>query len=211
MPVRPVSNPHVGLLPWGHTIEDFLDTLGVSLESFCSEMTGGWLFGYATALKIAGVKTSIFCVSSRSSRVSRSIHKPTGCEVFLIPASALYRRLRNAFADPYAWETAAMFAGTKTHHKLRRLLRDILPYTATPLHTLLRELKRGRVNALLCQEYEYARFDVTILLEASWGTYLCDFSRGAPGIQAESNRGSGRARSYAALGQSSARAKKCNA
>ena len=114
----PVSNPHVALLPWGHTIEDFLDALGVSFESFCSEMSWGLALRIRCALKMAGVKTSIFCISSRSSRVSRSIHKPTGCEIFLIPASALYRRLRTAFADPYAWETAAMFAGTKTHHTL---------------------------------------------------------------------------------------------
>ena len=164
MAVPPLSNPHVALLPWGHTIEDFLDALGVSFESFCSEMTGGWLFGYVTALKMAGVRTSIFCISSRSLRVSQSIHKPTSGEIFLIPASALYRSLRTPFADPYAWETAAMFAGTKTHPRLWRLLRDILPYTATPLYALLRELKRRRVNALLCQEYEYARFDIVVLL-----------------------------------------------
>jgi hypothetical protein len=200
MAVPPLSNPHVALLPWGHTIEDFLDALGVSFESFCSEMTGGWLFGYATALKMAGVRTSIFCISSRSLRVSQSIHKPTSGEIFLIPPSALYRSLRTPFADPYAWETAAMFAGTKTHPRLWRLLRDILPYTATPLYALLRELKRRRVNALLCQEYEYARFDIVVLLGRLLGVPTFATFQGAPGIQAESNRGCGRARSCAARG-----------
>jgi hypothetical protein len=38
--------PTIALLPWGDLIEDFLDTIGVSFEAFCNEMTGGWLFGY---------------------------------------------------------------------------------------------------------------------------------------------------------------------
>ncbi len=28
----------LALLPWGSAIEDFLDTLGVSLDTFCGEM-----------------------------------------------------------------------------------------------------------------------------------------------------------------------------
>ncbi|MGH8002533.1 MAG: hypothetical protein ACREPR_24660, partial [Brasilonema sp.] len=36
-------------------IEDFLDTIGVSFEAYCKEMTGGWLFGYVDALRLVGV------------------------------------------------------------------------------------------------------------------------------------------------------------
>ncbi|MDQ3029257.1 MAG: glycosyltransferase family 1 protein, partial [Actinomycetota bacterium] len=53
----------VALLPWGDLLEDFLDSIGVSLQEFCDEMTGGWLFGYVTALASAGVHTVIICVS----------------------------------------------------------------------------------------------------------------------------------------------------
>jgi hypothetical protein len=42
----------VVILPWGNDIEDFLDPIGLSLEQFCGEMTGGWLFGFSEALKL---------------------------------------------------------------------------------------------------------------------------------------------------------------
>lgn len=35
----------IALVPWGNQIEDYLDAIGVSLEEFCQEMTGGWLSG----------------------------------------------------------------------------------------------------------------------------------------------------------------------
>ena len=57
------------MLPWGHTVEDFLDGLGVSFDQFCMEMTGGWLFGYVRALQLAGLQVTIFCFSSRSRMV----------------------------------------------------------------------------------------------------------------------------------------------
>src|SRR5260221_14381298 len=62
---RPPARLHVALLPWGHTVEDFLDGLGVSFEQFCTEMTGGWLFCFVQALHLAGFQLSIFCFSRR--------------------------------------------------------------------------------------------------------------------------------------------------
>jgi starch synthase len=40
------------MLPWGDVIEDFLDGIGLSLDEFCDDMTGGWLFGYVGALSV---------------------------------------------------------------------------------------------------------------------------------------------------------------
>ena len=37
--------PKLALLPWGDVIEDFLDGIGLTMEAFCRDMTGGWLFG----------------------------------------------------------------------------------------------------------------------------------------------------------------------
>ena len=48
------AQPAVALLPWGNVLEDFIDKIGVSLESFCSEFTGSWMFGYAEALRRVG-------------------------------------------------------------------------------------------------------------------------------------------------------------
>jgi glycosyltransferase involved in cell wall biosynthesis len=160
----PLHSLHVALLPWGHTIEDFLDGVGVSLDQFCMEMTGGWLFGYVQALQLAGFQVTIFCFSSRSRVVASKRHLPTGAEICLIPAERSYRWMRRFFTDPYAWETANMFAGRNMPEPAKKLLRHLLPYFATPPWSLRRELRRRGVGMILCQEYEYARFDVVTAL-----------------------------------------------
>jgi starch synthase len=128
------------------------------------EMTGGWLFGYVQALQLAGFQVTIFCFSSRIRTIVSKRHKSTGAEICLIPAKRSYLWMRQFFADPYAWETANMFAGRKLPRLAKKLLRHLLPYFATPLGTLQRELSRRGVGMILCQEYEYARFDVVTAL-----------------------------------------------
>jgi glycosyltransferase involved in cell wall biosynthesis len=128
------------------------------------EMTGGWLFGYVQALQLAGFQVTIFCFSSRIRTIASKRHKSTGAEICLIPAKRSYLWMRQFFADPYAWETTKMFAGRKLPKLAKKLLRHLLPYFATPLGTLQRELSRRGVGMILCQEYEYARFDVVTAL-----------------------------------------------
>ena len=155
------------MLPWGHTFEDFLDGLGTSFDQFSSEMTGGWLFGYVQALQLAGFQTTIFCFSTQPRMAVSMRHQPTGAEICLIPANRFYRWMRSLFSDPYAWETENMFAGRKLPKLAKKILRHLLPYFATPPWSLRRELCRRGIDLILCQEYEYARFDVVTALGAT--------------------------------------------
>src|SRR5947209_3090559 len=94
---RPVSTrpgPTIALLDWSHLIEDFLESIGVSFEAFRDEMTGGWMFGYIDALRLAGVRTVLFCVSARVTAPWRFTHVPTGATVCVLPAPMLYRAIR---------------------------------------------------------------------------------------------------------------------
>ena len=143
-PVAPVA-----LLPWGDVIEDFLDPLGVSLDRFCREMTGGWLFGYVEALKRAGLRTVVFCVSARVDEPVRRTHEGTGATVCFLPAPKGYGILRPVL-ERYETEGG--------------LLDQMSSYLATPIRELARELQREGCKTLLCQEYEYARFDVCVAL-----------------------------------------------
>jgi len=152
------------LLPWGHTWEDFLGGLGLSLDQFCTEMSGGWLFGYVQALQLTGFKVTIVCFSSRTRVTASRPHQPTGAEICLIPAARPYRWMRQFFSNPYAWATDDMFAGRQLPRPVKTFLRDLLPYFATPSWSLGRELRRRDVGIILCQEYEYARFDVVTAL-----------------------------------------------
>jgi glycosyltransferase involved in cell wall biosynthesis len=155
------GRPTVALLPWGDLLEDFLDGIGLSLEQFRDELSGGWLFGYVEALERAGVASVIVCVSGRVDEPVHWRHGPTGAPLVVLPASRTYRRLRALLRDPLAW-TRGDAVGR--HKLLGGAAHELAPYAATPLRTLAGELRRQGCGAILCQEYEYPRFDACVLL-----------------------------------------------
>lgn len=157
--------PSVALFPWGDLIEDFLDSIDLSFEQFCTEMSGGWLFGYVEALKRVGVRSILFCISNRVTSVERHLHTPTGATICVIPALKLHSIPRQWMHNPYGWTVEDTFGKLdRVRRPVFHLLRDIAPYLATPLWSVARELKRENCRAILCQEYEYARFDACVLL-----------------------------------------------
>ena len=81
-----LSSRRVALVPWGTPLEVFLDPLGATLDDFCERMTGGWLFGFAEALRLAGHEPSIVVSSRTASRACGRVHLPTGTPVSVLPA-----------------------------------------------------------------------------------------------------------------------------
>lgn len=159
------SLPTVALLPWGNCIEDFLDTIGVSFESFCNEMTGGWMFGYVEALQQVGIRTVLFCISARVNATERCLHQPTGTTICVLPAPGMYRAVRQQMSNPYGWTVKDVFGDVRGLHQLWYAgLKTIAPYLATPLVRLAQAVRREGCQVILCQEYEYARFDACVLL-----------------------------------------------
>jgi len=157
--------PTIALLHWGDLIEDFLDSIGVSFETFCKDMTGGWMFGYIDALRLAGLRTILFCVSARVTVPLRFTHAPTGTTICMLPAPRSYRAVRRPMLNPYGWTLKDVFGDVRgVRRTLFAILRDVAPYLATPLGLLAHELRREGCDAILCQEYECARFDVCVLL-----------------------------------------------
>lgn len=156
----------VALIDWSELLEDYLDHIGVTFESFRDEMTGGWMFGYIEALQRAGVRVVLFCVSARVTETTRLKHAPTGADLCVLPASHAYRRLRRRVLNPYAvtLEEAVGLVEGRTCRLLWNAAREVMPYLATPALTLARELRRMRCDTLLVQDYEHGRFDVCLLL-----------------------------------------------
>lgn len=155
----------VALLPWGDVFEDYLDSIRVSLHVFCTQMTGGWLFGYVEALSWAGIRTVIVCVSSSVSTPVRRMHHPTGATIWMLPAPKRYSVLRRRMPNPHGWTVEEIFGqASGARHQFHKLLRAIAPYAATPIGPLARVLRHEQCDALLCQEYEYARFDLCVAL-----------------------------------------------
>ena len=165
----------LALLPYGDVIEDFLTTIGVSFEDFCNEFTGSWMFGYIDALRLVGVRAVLFCFSANVTAPSRFIHAPTGATICVLPAPRLYRTYRamrhqalnvsgvsenEKFSDVYSTDTKSPWAISE----LKDVAKNIGSYLSTPLRLLAQELRREGCDAILCQEYEYARFDACVLL-----------------------------------------------
>ncbi|HZD01547.1 MAG TPA: glycosyltransferase family 4 protein [Actinomycetes bacterium] len=163
--------PGVALLPWGDVFEDFLDGVGVRFERFCDEMTGGWLFGYAEALQRAGYRPVIVCFLAGATRPERYVHRGTGCSVWALPAARSHLALRGLL---------------RGRRRLRRPVREAVSRAATllgtPLRPLAQVLRRERCAGIVCQEYEYARFDACVLLGRVLGLpVLATFQGGLPG------------------------------
>jgi glycosyltransferase involved in cell wall biosynthesis len=154
--------PAVALVPWGLTIEDFLEPNGLTLESFCQDFRGSWMFGYVDALAAVGVRTILVCVSGSVTEPRRLVHRPTGTPVAVLPAPRLYRLLRRRMRNPYGRTAAEAFGQIRAAFAWPVLapLKELAPYGATPLRALLRECDREGVSAILLQEYEFPRFDV---------------------------------------------------
>jgi starch synthase len=172
--IAPVASPavngesralRVALVDWSQLVEDYLDHIGVTFESFCEEMSGGWMFGYVEALRQAGARTTLYCVSARVARTTCFRHAPTGARLCLLPAPRLYRALRRRVLNPYA----ATFAEAVGQGGIARLAwwavaRELAPCLSTPVIALARELRREGCDALLVQDYEHGRFDACLLI-----------------------------------------------
>jgi glycosyltransferase involved in cell wall biosynthesis len=141
--------PTIALLPGSEVWEDFLDTIGVSLETFCREGPGGWMLGYIDALGRAGVRTALILFSARVSSPLRFGRAP-GTTISVLPVPAVYRVLRHRLAN----------SGGRGH----RWLRMAVAHLSTPLSLLVRELRRQGCQAILCQEYEEFRLETCVVL-----------------------------------------------
>lgn len=151
----------IALLPWGNVIEDFLDPLDISLTNFQQNMTGGWLFGYIEALQKVGIQSVLICISAQVRTPLRSIHQPTGAVIWTLPSPPLYLAIRHYMVNPYGFSAQETF---RREAPWWTALQNLAPYLATPLRSLGKVIRQEGCNAILCQEYEYARFDVSLWL-----------------------------------------------
>ena len=147
---RPAEPPlTIALLSGADRFEDFFDKIGVSLETFRDEFTGGWLFNYVQALRLAGVRTVLLFTSARVQDTIHFTHVESGASVWVLPSPRFHQKVRNV--------QRRFFPESRT-------LVATASYLATPLRALARVLRHERCNAILCQEYEYARFDTCVFL-----------------------------------------------
>jgi glycosyltransferase involved in cell wall biosynthesis len=159
--------PTIGLLPWGNVLEDFLEPSGLTLDTFRQQFTGSWIFGWTRALATASVRTEVVCVSRAARAVVRATHGPTGTPLLIVPAPRAYRMVERRMAYPYGDSVAQVFGDADRGAVKRMALdvgRELAPYVALPGMRLVRLARQAAWQAVLCQEYEDPRFDVSVLL-----------------------------------------------
>lgn len=161
---KPQPRPTLALLHWADVIEDYLGSIGLTLEDFCTQMTGGWMFGYIEALKTRGVDTVLIIVSAGPQQSYTTVHQPTGAKVVVLPVGKTYRLLRRFVPDPYTPTKGRFGAYSFPKRLLLGAINDLLPYLCTPLLRLRKALRANACSAILCQEYEYGRFDTSVYL-----------------------------------------------
>jgi glycosyltransferase involved in cell wall biosynthesis len=141
--------PTVALVAWGDRFEDFFDRFGVTLDEFRQRLVGDWMFNYVDALRSVGVRTVLFFASARVVEPTRFRHLPTGTTVCVLPSPRTHQRARG-LQDRY-------WPGSTT-------MRTLSSYLSTPIGLLGSELRRQRCDVILCQEYDYPRFDLSVPL-----------------------------------------------
>jgi glycosyltransferase involved in cell wall biosynthesis len=148
-PERPAAQPTVALVAWGDRFEDFYDRLGVTLDDFRERLVGDWMFNYVDALRCVGVRTVLFFASAHVEEPLRFLHQPTGATVCVLPSPRIHQKARG-LQDRFWPSSTTMLT--------------VSSYLSTPLRLLGRELRRQRCDVILCQDYEYPRFDLCVPL-----------------------------------------------
>jgi glycosyltransferase involved in cell wall biosynthesis len=186
------GRPHMAILPWGHPFEEYLETLDISMERFRTVVSGGWIFNYVRALECAGIASTVILVSRDARRVTFSTHEPTGAGFCVLPAPWWLRIVTgggNSAERSAAIASAAPSnprAGGRQEGRGKRgpgeAVRDLARYGATPTLALGRALRQSGSTGILCQEYEYPRFDVSVALGRLLGIPTFGiFQGGVPG------------------------------
>lgn len=164
----PAPQPRIALLTWGHVLEDFLDPNGLSIDDFCRTFTGSWIFGYARALREASVDPLIVSVTTSVRKPTWTVHEPSGTHLCLLPPPRPYVLLRRWMRSGYGRTVLQSFGGSTPLrlllYPLLFLAKETAAYASTPPWRLSRLFRRHGVRSILCQEYEFPRFDMCVLL-----------------------------------------------
>jgi glycosyltransferase involved in cell wall biosynthesis len=175
------SQPVVGILlnDW---FDEWLDSLGMSLDTFANHMMGSWVFNYVQALQAVGVRSVLVCVSTQVSTLTRVTHCPTGATILILPPSRMYQIVKRWLPKPLESAAGNSFPTARVSLlKRARMVVDFLTesYLATPFIALFRELQHEGCRSLLVQDYESVRFDLCVLFARLKHVQVCGTFTGA--------------------------------
>jgi starch synthase len=136
--------PVVAIVPWGDVIEDYLGPIGLSVEEFARDMSGGWLFGYVQALQSAGFSPFVLAPSASVDEPRKLTHADTGIAIWLVPG-----RSCQSIGNPE--------------------LRSVCQWLTMPWSAMKQVLRQERCHYLLVQDYERPQYDSLVNIGRSMG------------------------------------------
>lgn len=140
-------------------IDEWLDGLHLGMEDFSRTECGGW-FNALHALVAAGYEVLLVGTSARLDRTTSFRNAPTGALVVMLPASRLYRRLKQLLA----------WAQQRPSRKpCVAILASLQAYASLPVGSFRRLLRKHAVDALLIEQYGIARADISVLATRGLG------------------------------------------
>lgn len=164
------EKPTVGLIHNYDSIDEVVASMNITFQDYCQNFVGSFMFNYIKALQAAGVRPVLFCITTQVNRATRFEHTPTGATICALPPRKIYRGyciFKASSLKVYGAKAGQAFKDVEDRNLFRRssltrikdLIKSTGTYLATPIDLLAKELQRENCRALLCQEYEYARFD----------------------------------------------------
>ncbi|MEM6614458.1 MAG: glycosyltransferase family 4 protein [Cyanobacteria bacterium P01_C01_bin.72] len=164
------DKPTVGLIHNYDLIDEVVAGMKITFRDYCENFVGSFMFNYIKALQTAGVDSVLYCITTQVNEATRFEHLPTGATICALPTRRIYAGyslFKSNSLKAYGAQTGQTFKDVDDRHQWRRsslvvvkdLIKSVGTYLATPTDILARELQRDNCLALLCQEYEYARFD----------------------------------------------------
>ena len=139
----------VALLPFGDVMEDWSASLSLSAQEIAEQ---GWIAGFIDCLTRARIRTVLVLVSEHASRPRRVPLRQPGAVAWLLPQPRSAAVARRCIVESQRLPVRLWNAP----------FRRAKPYLSTPVRSLTAVLRQERCSAIVCQEYEYARFDVCV-------------------------------------------------
>jgi starch synthase len=167
----------VAILPWGNLIEHYLDPIGLDLHGFATGMSGGWLFGYADALRTQDIDAVIVCTSKAVRAPERLVNPSTGVVTIALP-------------PPRGFERAAALVGdsdVRPAGGVRGFAQELAARASLDSNMLTLTLVDEKCTILLCQEYEHPRLAPAI--RAARGAGAACFATFQGGVPSTSRGG----------------------
>ncbi len=157
----PRPSPKVGLVLTG-LIDDWLQSLGRTVNDFTDVMMGSWCFNYAESLRRIDVDCVFFTVARGVTAPVRRTHAPTGAGIWFLPAPSVFARA----VAPVRWLDRA---GLISHRLGGRLYNGLADQLATPASLLEQAIHDEQCTAVLVQEYESGRFGACTRMSSRLG------------------------------------------